>query len=300
MEIAQTINGDTIDEGVLKVFGSKIFINPTHVAPDPVLAKRVKLEVPDFGKDYDGRVKKGEWLNSLFSLNDEDAKKWASPFQDSQEVFDWGWTPQAFFPENGDPDSIPVEYENKLDEAFKDPKFPVDKLNNVLFYFLHDTEFKYKDGRTGKPTEASYANVANARDGAFIFDSNYSPTYRQETNKKGDVPDLDTLSDLAYFQWQEGCKAIGVGFRDLKVIFRASVSHATTFATVMEAMRKGNHPRVPAWKDRVTFKMDSPEGLAILGSGNGASTAWFLIQHREELGAKRITEVVVWGPYEDA
>lgn len=132
------------------VASPKPAVNPTHVAPDPVLTKRVKLEVPDFGKDYDGRVKKGEWLNSLFSLNDEDAKKWASPFQDSQKVFDWGWTPQAFFPENGDPDSIPVEYENKLDEAFKDPKFKVDKSNNILFYFLHDTEFKYKDGRIGK------------------------------------------------------------------------------------------------------------------------------------------------------
>lgn len=43
--------------------------------------------------------------------------------------------------------------------------------------------------------------------------------------------------------------------------------------------------------------MESREGLAILGSTNGASTAWFLIQHREELGAKKIKEVVVWDFY---
>ncbi|TQN65909.1 hypothetical protein CSHISOI_09510 [Colletotrichum shisoi] len=273
-------------------------VNTAHVAPDPVLTKRVKLEVPSFGKDYDGRVNKGEWLNSLFSLSDEDAKKWASPWQNPDELFDWGWTPylQApWFPlQRGRKSRIP-EFGNKLDAAFEDPEFPVDKNNLALYRLVHDRKFKYKDGREGEPTLAKYDNVASPQDGAFIFESNWSPKHYKQELRQGDVPDLDTLSDLAYFQWQDSCNAVGVELGSLKVIFQASVYYAPTFDTVIEAMRQAKHSQVPGWDKRVTFKMDSPEGRAILGSPQGASTAWFLIQHREGMGAKRIKDVVVWG-----
>ncbi|KAK6226486.1 monosaccharide transporter [Colletotrichum tabaci] len=39
--------------------------------------------------------------------------------------------------------------------------------------------------------------------------------------------------------------------------------------------------------------MDSDEGLAILGTTHGASTAWMLIQHKQKLGLKTIKEVVL-------
>ncbi|WQF83651.1 hypothetical protein CDEST_08665 [Colletotrichum destructivum] len=273
-------------------------VNPTHVAPDPVLTKRVKLEVPPFGKDYNGRVKKGEWLNGLFSLNDEDAKKWASPYQNPDELFDWGWTPYVQAPwlplQEGQKVRKP-EFGDKLDAAFKDPEFPVDKEKLALYRFVHDKEFEYKDGRKGEPTEARYYNVASPQDGAFIFDSNWSPTYQRKEDRIGDVPDLDTLSDLAYFQWRDSCQAVGVEFGSLKVIFRSNIYYAPTFNTIIETMRQADYSQVPGWDKRVTFSMDSQEGHAILGSAHGASTAWFLIQHREELGAKRLKEVVVWG-----
>lgn len=141
---------------------------------------------------------------------------------------------------------------------------------------------------------AHYTNVVNPKSGAFIFDSNYSPTYAKSTNGKGDIPDLDTASDIAYFQWRDGCLSGGDDPKSLKVIFRSHIVYNKTFQIVMEALRRAKYTQVPEWDQRITFKMDTDEGLAILGSTHGASTAWMLIQHKEELGLKDITEVVVW------
>ncbi|WQF82575.1 hypothetical protein CDEST_07589 [Colletotrichum destructivum] len=244
-----------------------------------VLTKRVKLPVPEFPLDFEGRVKKGAWLNDLFSLSDREAKQWASPFQPA-DISTWG-----------------PSFGASLDAAFNDPAFPIDKSNNGIYRFLHNKSFRYKDGRKGKPTHAKYANVANPRAGAFVFDSNWSPKYKLAEGGKGDIPDLDTLSDIAYFQWQQSCNAVGVATSSLKVIFRSHVIYAPTFNTVVEAIRGAGYKEVPGWDERITFSMESREGLAILGSANGASTAWFLIQHRAELGAKKIKEVVVWDYY---
>ncbi|KAK1978875.1 hypothetical protein LZ30DRAFT_598142 [Colletotrichum cereale] len=271
---------------------------PTPDSNDLALIKRVKLQAPDFEDSYSGRIQKGIWLKSLFSLNDEDAKQWASPFQNAADVITWGWTPRlqaSWWPYIDKDGPIKAEFGKDLDKAFADPALKVDKSTNGVYQFLHDTEFKYKDGRKGKPTLAKYKNVANPRSGAFIFDSNWSPKYQQARLGRGDVPDLDTLSDLAYFQWQDSCVYTGTALSSLKVIFRAHVEYLPSFWTVVEAMIEAGHQRIPSWNRRVTFSMDSSGGLAILGSAHGASTAWFLIQHRETLGAKRIKEAVVWG-----
>ncbi|KAI8168064.1 hypothetical protein K4K49_011285 [Colletotrichum sp. SAR 10_70] len=141
---------------------------------------------------------------------------------------------------------------------------------------------------------AHYTNVVNPKSGAFIFDSNFSPTYAKNENKKGDIPDLDTASDIAYFQWRDGCLSGGDDVKSLKVVFRSHIVYNKTFQIVMEALRRAKYTEVPEWDKRITFKMDTDEGLAILGSTHGASTAWMLIQHKAELGLKDITEVVVW------
>ncbi|WQF77168.1 hypothetical protein CDEST_02182 [Colletotrichum destructivum] len=81
---------------------------------------------------------------------------------------------------------------------------------------------------------------------------------------------------------------------NLKVIFRAHITYEQTLNIIVQALRKGGHQRIPGWDERVTFPMDSDEGLAILGTTHGASTAWMLIQHKQKLGLKTIKEVVVW------
>jgi hypothetical protein len=48
-----------------------------------------------------------------------------------------------------------------------------------------------------------------------------------------------------------------------------------------------------AWPG-VTFDIESEEGKAILGTPNGAGTAWLLIQRKRELGRRRIEKVTVF------
>lgn len=137
--------------------------------------------------------------------------------------------------------------------------------------------------------------MANPPSGAFIFDNNYSPRYEVTKNGKGDVPDLDTLSDIAYFQWLSACQYKNKSPTTLKVVFRAGVSYKPTFDIAIQALKDEKFDQVPGWDKRAVFKMDSRPGRALLGSTHGAGIAWMLIQHKEKLGIKTITEVTVWG-----
>ncbi|KAH9231037.1 hypothetical protein K456DRAFT_1842429 [Colletotrichum gloeosporioides 23] len=266
------------------------------------LAKRVKQPFPSFPDTYEGRVQKGQYLKELLPLSPTQAQEFnggvtvASPFQNSNEMIRWGWSPS--------PNPYPYmmsshrpAFKDALDEAFKDPDYPVDPTLNMVWHVLHDRPFRLAEGGLGQPTLGKYSNVVNPEDGAFIFDSNFSPSWAKKEIGRGDVPDLDTVSDIAYFQWKDGCSAKGSDIRGLKVVFRSHVLNDKTFQIVVEALRRGGHPKIPTWNERITFSMDTEEGFAILGSVHGASTAWMLIQHKEELGMKNIKEVVIWASY---
>ncbi|TDZ58525.1 hypothetical protein CTRI78_v005338 [Colletotrichum trifolii] len=265
------------------------------------LAKRVKTPFPLFPHDYDGQVAKGRWLKGLFPLTNEQAQDYnggksiASPFRLPVELDNWGWSSHMLrwpFPAEEDW----PQYEDSLDEAFADSAFPVDQTKGIALFTSHDRQFEFRDGSPGKPTGAQYTNVVNPQSGAIIFDANWSPKAMKAESKanKGDVPDLDTLSDIAYFQWLIGGKIANIHPNNLKLVFRAHIIYKPTFDIIVEAFRRSGHEKVPGWADRVTFQMNTDEGLAILGSTHGSSTAWLLLQHKELIGLKDIKEVTIW------
>ncbi|KAF0328632.1 hypothetical protein GQ607_004044 [Colletotrichum asianum] len=88
---------------------------------------------------------------------------------------------------------------------------------------------------------------------------------------------------------------MGIEMTNLKLIFQAHIVYEKTSDIVLQALREEGHQSVPGWDERITFQLDSDPGLAILGSPNGASTAWMLLQHKYRLGLKAIKEVTVWG-----
>ncbi|TEA17314.1 hypothetical protein C8034_v000410 [Colletotrichum sidae] len=265
------------------------------------LAKRVKTPFPLFPYDYDGQIAKGRWLKGLFPLTNEQAqgynggKSIASPFRWPDEMDKWGWSSGILrwpYPAK----SAWPQYKDSLDEAFADSAFPVDQTKGIALFTAHDRQFEFRAGSSGEPTDAQYVNVVNPQSGAIIFDTNYSPRAMKalsETNK-GDIPDLDTLSDIAYFQWLIGCKIADVDLNNLKLVFRARIVYKPTFDIIVEALRRSGHEKVPGWADRVTFQMNTDEGLAILGSTHGSSTAWLLLQHKDLMGLKNIKEVTIW------
>ncbi|TDZ37537.1 hypothetical protein CTRI78_v011087 [Colletotrichum trifolii] len=284
---------------IFPIHASPVTTSVAKLSPDQLLTKRVKVPVPPFPDDYDGRIDKGKWLKGLFALDDAQAQEYnggvsiVSPFKDPDEMFDWGWTRHLARWPFDELREWP-QFTKDLDELFADPAFPLDQSKGVAYHIVHDRRFRYPDLRFGFPTTAHYTNVVNPPAGAFIFYSNFSPHYAKSVYSKGDIPDLDTLSDFAFFQWQLGCEASGVEMTNLKVIFRAHITHERTLNIIVQALRRRGYQGIPGWDERVTFPMDSDEGLAILGTSHGASTAWMLIQHKSKLGLKTIGEVVVW------
>ena len=135
-----------------------ISASPTPATSDRKLAKRVKQQFPWFDDTYEGRADKGEWLKGLLPLDPAKAQEYnggasvASPFQNPEEVLEWGWTPNVyFFPYAG---GRRPDFGNLLDPAFEDTTFPVNKAENTVWNLVHDREFKKANGQTGYVSRA--------------------------------------------------------------------------------------------------------------------------------------------------
>jgi hypothetical protein len=92
-------------------------------------------------------------------------------------------------------------------------------------------------------------------------------------------------------QWQNAAGNANVG--RLKYIFRATITNTDTQNIVTEALSRTGRT-LGNWDNRVEFSMFTKEGLAILGTPNGSGVAWFLINHKAQMGVKTIGSVFVW------
>ncbi|KAK1973175.1 hypothetical protein LZ30DRAFT_765268 [Colletotrichum cereale] len=268
-----------------------------------------RVQSPEFSKDYNGRIEKGMFLLKLLSLGNREAQKLnndvsiVSRFQNYKALQRWGWTADiTWFPfhqnMNGDEGDKP-SFGSSLDEAFEDLAFPVSKRQMGVYYFKQDKPFK-KSGLKSvlsqrlSPSRGIYINVVNPEAGAFIFNDNFSPSSMVERNHKGNVPDLNALSDIAFLQWENACQYKNIDIKSLKVVFRSNVITSSSRSVIMEALRKSGFEQVPGWSNRAVIPMDTQAGAAIIGSTHGSGVAWMLLQHKQKLGMKTITEVVVW------
>ncbi|KAK2040846.1 hypothetical protein LZ31DRAFT_568410 [Colletotrichum somersetense] len=291
--------------------------SPTGLVP----TQQNGLSFPTFGLGYRERIKKGQYFNKLFPLDEEKAAEFnggisvASPFKDPSALKLNGWSRYIYwFPfkkNTGDPRPIWKfkftdrawrlglriskwpEYDNDLNNAFADSDHPVDQTKAGVYHYRHDRKFGID--RKKKPTYSSYANVHVPASGAIIFDYDFSPETKQKELKLGDVPELHRLSDIAFFQWIDACKAKNVDPKSLKLMFISHVINVETYNVVVDALLTSFHDRMPNFARKVVFSMDTKQGQAILGSKWGSALSWMLIQHKKELGLKKITEVAVWG-----
>ncbi|KAK1987646.1 hypothetical protein LZ30DRAFT_756469 [Colletotrichum cereale] len=222
---------------------------PEPPSPDEVVLSKRAGQFPNFPSDYEGRIKKGQYLRALMPLDNAQAAKAnggtsvASPFQDPSDAARWGWTLQtSWYPYKNGLRPLHTKY---LKEAFKDTAFPVDKKQSGVYFHDHDKEFTQANGEKGKPTKAVYSNVVNPSAGAFIFDENMSPKHIAKVWGTGTVPDMDALSDFAFVEWLEGCQDKKADPKDLKVVFRAHIIYEPTFRLVVDALKEAGYKRVP-------------------------------------------------------
>ncbi|KAK5157423.1 hypothetical protein LTS14_004188 [Recurvomyces mirabilis] len=113
----------------------------------------------------------------------------------------------------------------------------------------------------------------------------------------GTVVPLATQADVMFLEWQHQCAKSGHenAARNLRLFFRGPVQNDVAQGIILQALRnKGSETGAPPWSKRVQFDIDSQDGQAILGSPNGQSVAYFLSQHRQQLGWKVVKSVEVF------
>ncbi|KAF2819010.1 hypothetical protein CC86DRAFT_307928, partial [Ophiobolus disseminans] len=103
-----------------------------------------------------------------------------------------------------------------------------------------------------------------------------------------DVPDLKYWSDVAFLQWQLAAS----NKSDLKYVLRFNVLNTLT-SRVLAAIHLLNDTDIMPWPG-TCYNATSPEGRAILGTPNGSSVAYMLIQHKSQLGHKTVSKITVF------
>ncbi|KAJ0161715.1 hypothetical protein CTA2_5705 [Colletotrichum tanaceti] len=280
---------------------------PASDSSKKVLSQRAETQFPSFDRNPPGYFQRGEYLQSLFPLNNEDAqqqndgKPVVSPWQDAKAVAQWGWSVRikraSFSSFSGDPlDEDMPSFGSTLNLAFQNLDHFAGPTRNAVCVSKHDQEFTLEDGSLGQPTNAIYKNVLNPSEGVIIFDWNISPKELVLNKKqKGNIPELQHLADLLYFQWLKACEVEGAETSNIKTIFRVEVLRQGASHAFREALYWAGISNIPPWEMRVTYSMDTIPGLMILGSPAGIDAAYFLIQHKAEFGLKEISEVTLWG-----
>lgn len=137
--------------------------------------------------------------------------------------------------------------------------------------------------------------------GAIIGLQNYSPrhyagqdgTIHDESAMLAAIAPMRNWANIVWAVWQDAIKAQAA---DLRYIFHENLITPSTLR-IMEIIegsqsnevRKTLKLRFPGHK----YRVDSPGGLALLGSSHGVGRAWMYINGRNELGLRKVEDMTV-------
>ncbi|KAF1844423.1 uncharacterized protein K460DRAFT_250326, partial [Cucurbitaria berberidis CBS 394.84] len=161
----------------------------------------------------------------------------------------------------------------------------------------------YKAGdREYRSTGAHYEFGINAKGGAifaFFLESPQSAARtlwyagRKDANPD-DLPRLRALSDILWAFWTRENSA---NVMQIRYFFVLGITNDQTNQLIASCLERAGKALVE-WPG-VSFDTATEEGHALLGSPNGAAFAYFLMQHKVQLGYKSIGKVTVFKPETD-
>ncbi|KAK3642644.1 hypothetical protein LTR56_010692 [Elasticomyces elasticus] len=146
-------------------------------------------------------------------------------------------------------------------------------------------------GRTG----GNYQNQINAGAGMLLSLNNYSPSYMiNMTYGTGPAPPLNRLSDILWLQWSEAVQAGHAleevkGYGNIKWFYQHTVADDFSMSIMDEIQSMPNQTLLPYPGNTCSMTDGQVNGdiaRAILGSSNGNVVAFFLAQHRAQIGKK--------------
>ncbi|KAJ4993437.1 hypothetical protein SVAN01_00985 [Stagonosporopsis vannaccii] len=166
-------------------------------------------------------------------------------------------------------------------------------------------------GRATYIKTGAYAHIGvNARDGVVSFlnimsaEKAATDNWKVEKPVDFELPRLRQISDLTWAFWNRAHKD-SVGLKDINLFLVHQIVNQDTMRLIRMAMKsykvpdgEQRHVFVPRWPG-IEFFIDTAEGQAMLGSPNGLSAGYFLIQHKNQLGGnKYVHKVTVWRDYD--
>lgn len=167
----------------------------------------------------------------------------------------------------------------------------------------------------------------NASDGLIVVQDALSPEplilqgiqnqyseesdFKQKVRLLGAIPELNRISDVIFLEWQLQCNRKGTDPRNLLISILHSV-HTTETVQVIDHILdtrgchkvatpdRGGTYEPPIWKHRITLMPGTQDFYAVLGTPDAAINAYLLLQHKIQLGHKRVKAIHIsldsWTP----
>ncbi|KAF1937969.1 hypothetical protein EJ02DRAFT_411304 [Clathrospora elynae] len=105
-----------------------------------------------------------------------------------------------------------------------------------------------------------------------------------------DLPQLRAFSDVLWGYWSRD----NADVKNIRYLLMVGICNDMTNQLIDECLCRKN-AELREWPG-TDFEADTEEGHALIGSPNGAVFAYFLMQHKAELGQKTISKVTVFRP----
>ncbi|CAN9216217.1 unnamed protein product [Alternaria alternata] len=110
---------------------------------------------------------------------------------------------------------------------------------------------------------------------------------------RDDLPQLRAFSDIMWAFWVRNNPNV----RNIRYFFMIGISNDLTNQIIASCLRDAG-AELSEWPG-TSFSTTTDQGHALLGSPNGATFAYLLMQHKAQLGQKTITKITVFRPETD-
>ncbi|KAK7193565.1 hypothetical protein PSPO01_00238 [Paraphaeosphaeria sporulosa] len=254
-----------------------------------------------------------------FPLSDKDAGQEYSPKKDSVQskwkgdlkdgLKKWGWTQNTLLK------SVCEFDESALGkgwvDAAKQLNIGTEGWKDIWCYrFSHGTlwdvaaDKTYNADNKDYPSQytGAYAQFGiNDDDGVILAMDNLMPSSAIKKNKQrdpqdGEVPALQSLSDLLWGGWYRGSQpdtSNNENVKNLKYLISLSVTNSESLSIIRRALKAKNKVTASLWPGD-NFDISTAEGKALLGSPNGKRFGYLLAQRKDDVGIKKIDSVTVF------
>jgi hypothetical protein len=237
---------------------------------------------------YSKLVEKGKAL--VTALQSTDVCLAQSEWTADESLSTWGWY------RSRKPNVGPVSQFTATKQVYEFVGASMDNNMNHRAMDMHDTK-KEIDGVTYYKTGAEFDNRYNPA--MIIAEGIYGAEYQGKdknppvTGNPNPFPKLKFWSDVTFLEFQKFMKDSNQAMDSLKAVWQRMIINPDTRELAARLTRVNEWTDVPDWPGK-DFKPGTDEFASLIGSDNGKSIVYLLLQHRTQLGARTITNARVW------